>query len=134
MLCLSQFQALPSPRQPPGKFWGQGQFQPPGQIFWSNALPLVNFQRSNPKGPGRFFIFLLSVNNLSLRFRRRCFLPAMEKKLIPKKTHMYTKANRLFIKYCTNARGGGGWVMLGIDRDVTIASQYVADVCCSKKS
>ena len=87
------------PQQLPGKVWGKGQIPAPGQIFWSNALPLGSFQRSNPQRPSRFSIFLLLMNNLSLRFQRRCFLPAVKKKLIPKKTHMYTKPNRLFIKY-----------------------------------
>ena len=89
----------PPPSNSQAKFGERVKSQPPGQIFWSNALPLGNLQRSYPQRPGRFSIFLLLMNNLSLRFQRRCFLPAVEKKLIPKKTHMYTKPNRLFIKY-----------------------------------
>ena len=74
------------PGNPQANFGERVKSWPPGQIFLSNALPLGNFQRSNPQRPGRFSIFLLLMNNLSLRFRRRCFLPAMEKKLIPKNT------------------------------------------------
>ena len=73
-----------SPQATPRQILGKGQIPPPGQIFWSNALSLGNFQRSNLQRLGRFSIFLLLMNSLSLRFRR-CFLPAMEKKLIPKK-------------------------------------------------
>ena len=86
---------------PPGQILGKGSnLSPLGQIFWSNALPLDNFQRSNPQGPGRFSIFLLLMNNyLSLRFRMKMFSSCNGKEAYSKKTHTYTKPNRLFIKY-----------------------------------
>ena len=85
---------------PQANFGEKVKSQPPRQIFWSNALPLGNFQRSNPQRLSRFSIFLLLMNNLSLRFQRRCFLSAIQwKRSVFQKTHMYTKPNRLFIKY-----------------------------------
>ena len=79
------------PSNPQANFGEKVKSQPPGQIFWSNALPLGNFRGSNPQRLGRFSIFLLLMNNLSLRFQRRCFLPAIQWKrsIFQKNPHVY---------------------------------------------
>ena len=82
---------------PPRQILGKGQISgpranilvkcpAPEQIFWSNALPPGNFQRSNPRGPGRFSIFLLLMNNsLSLRFRMKMLSSCNGKEAYSKK-------------------------------------------------
>ena len=60
LLCLSQFQALPSPSGNPG----------------ANSLPLGKFDCSNSRGPYKFsnLYYLSSLNNpLTLRFQKELF-------------------------------------------------------------